>query len=106
MSIFHGENRLFSPPKVQEAYNIINFQFLMENSILKKFGLVDVKITTSFLKYSPLHCVEMYRQNVIYIRIIFIFLQTSSEGTYNTTLNNHLTTLDYYKYDLSNHLVR
>ena len=26
----------FGKPKVQEAYNIINFQFLMENSILKK----------------------------------------------------------------------
>ena len=32
----------------QEAYNIINFRFLMENSILKKFGSVDVKITPDF----------------------------------------------------------
>ena len=32
------------PPKVQEAYNIFNFLFLMENSILKIFGSVDVKI--------------------------------------------------------------
>ena len=31
--------------KVQEAYNIINFWFLMENSILKIFGSVDGKIT-------------------------------------------------------------
>ena len=41
-------NEFFSPPKVQEAYNIINFRFLMENSILKKFGSVDVKITHDF----------------------------------------------------------
>ena len=45
MSIFHGEDRFFSPPKVQEAYNILNFGFLMENSILEIFGSVDVKIT-------------------------------------------------------------
>ena len=25
MSIFHGEHRFFGQPKVQEAYNIINF---------------------------------------------------------------------------------
>ena len=31
--------------KVQEAYNIIIIRFLMENSILKIFGSVDVKIT-------------------------------------------------------------
>ena len=38
----------FGLPKVQEAYNIINFWFLMENSILKFFGSVDVKITPDF----------------------------------------------------------
>ena len=31
--------------KVQEDYNIINFLFLMENSILKIFGSMNVKIT-------------------------------------------------------------
>ena len=36
------------PPKVQEAYNIIFFLFLMENSILKIFDSVDVKITPDF----------------------------------------------------------
>ena len=36
MSIIHGENRFFGPPKVQEAYNVTNFLFLMESSILKK----------------------------------------------------------------------
>ena len=41
------ENRLFGLPKVQEAYNII-FWFLMENSILKIFGSMDVKITPDF----------------------------------------------------------
>ena len=51
MSIIHGENRFFGPPNVQEAYNIINFRFLMENSIIKKFGSMDVKITPDlFLK--------------------------------------------------------
>ena len=48
MPIFHGENGLFGQPKVQEAYNIINFRFLMENSILEIFGSVDVKITPDF----------------------------------------------------------
>ena len=46
MSIFHVEDGFFGQPKVQEAYNIINFRFLMENSILKKSGSVDVKITS------------------------------------------------------------
>ena len=35
-------------PKVQEAYNIIFFWFLMENSIPKLFGSVDVKNTPDF----------------------------------------------------------
>ena len=48
MSIFHGEHGFFGQPKVQEAYNIIFFLFLMENSILKIFGSVDVKITPDF----------------------------------------------------------
>ena len=48
MSIFHVENGLFGLPKVQEVYNIINFGFLMENSILKIFGSMDVKITPVF----------------------------------------------------------
>ena len=39
------EQGFFGQQKEQEAYNIINFWFLMENSILKKFGSVDVKIT-------------------------------------------------------------
>ena len=56
MSIFHGENRLFGQPKVQEAYNIIIFLFLMENSILKIFGSVDVKITPS-----STHDISSYR---------------------------------------------
>ena len=47
-STFHGEVGFFGPPKVQEAYNIIFFWFLMENSILKIFGSVDVKITPDF----------------------------------------------------------
>jgi hypothetical protein len=34
--------------KVQEAYNIMIFLFLMENSILKIFGSIDVKITPDF----------------------------------------------------------
>jgi hypothetical protein len=48
MSIFLVENGLFGQPKVLEAYNIIIFRFLMENSILKIFGSVDVKITPDF----------------------------------------------------------
>ena len=32
-------------PKVQEAYNIIDFLLLTENSILKTFRSVDAKIT-------------------------------------------------------------
>ena len=44
----HVEDRFFGQPKKQEAYNIINFWFLMENSILKIFGSVDVKITPDF----------------------------------------------------------
>ena len=40
--------RVFGQSKVQEAYNIINFLFLMENSILKIFGSVDDKISTDF----------------------------------------------------------
>ena len=45
MSIFHGEDGFLGQPKVQETYKIINFWFLMENSILKIFGSLDVKIT-------------------------------------------------------------
>ena len=41
MSIFHGEDGFFGPTKVQEAYNIIIFLFLMENSILKIFSSMD-----------------------------------------------------------------
>ena len=52
MSIFHGEDRFFGPPKVQEAYNIIIFLFLMENSILKIFGSLDVKITPEFCSWN------------------------------------------------------
>ena len=50
MSTFHGEDGFFGPTKVQEAYmyNIIIFLFLMENSIVKIFGSVDVKITPDF----------------------------------------------------------
>ena len=45
-----GDHRfLFASPNVQEAYNIIIFLFLIENSILKMFGSVDVKITPDFL---------------------------------------------------------
>ena len=44
VSIFHVENGFFG----QEAYNIIFFLFLMENSIVKIFGSVDVKITPNF----------------------------------------------------------
>ena len=51
MSIFHVENGFFGQPKVQEAYNIIFFSFLMENRILKKFGSVDVKITPDICSY-------------------------------------------------------
>ena len=46
--MFHVEHVLFGQPKVQEAYNIIHFCPLMENSILKIFGSVDVKITPDF----------------------------------------------------------
>jgi hypothetical protein len=48
MSIFYVENEYFGQPKIQEAYNIINFLISMENSILKIFGSVDVKITPDF----------------------------------------------------------
>ena len=48
MSTFYGKDKLFGPPKVQEAYDIIIFRFLMENSILKIFGSMDVKITPDF----------------------------------------------------------
>ena len=41
----------FGQPKVQEAYNIIFFKFLMENSILKIFGSMDTKITPDFCSY-------------------------------------------------------
>ena len=47
--------QFFGQPKVQEAYNIIIFWFLMENSILKIFGSVDVK-------KSPLTSVHNYNQ--------------------------------------------
>jgi hypothetical protein len=40
--------QVFWPTKVQEAYNIIFFLLFMENSILKIFGSVDVKITPDF----------------------------------------------------------
>ena len=49
MSIFHGENRFFGPPKVQEAYNIINFWFLMENSILKNLAPWMLKSPLTFV---------------------------------------------------------
>ena len=32
----------------RKAYNIIFFRFLMENSIVKKFGSVDAKIAPDF----------------------------------------------------------
>ena len=51
MSIFHREKVFFGQPKVQEAYNIINFRFLMENSILTISDSVDVKITPDFCSY-------------------------------------------------------
>ena len=44
---------VFGQPKVKEAYNIIFFSFLMENSILNISGSVDVKITPDFSSYSP-----------------------------------------------------
>jgi len=34
--------------RYRKAYNIIFFLFLMENSIVKIFGSVDVKITPDF----------------------------------------------------------
>ena len=37
--------------KVQVAYNVIFFIFLMENSILKIFGSMDVKITPDLSKH-------------------------------------------------------
>ena len=48
----------FFNTKVQEAYNIINFSFLMENSILKTFGSMDLKITPDFcfLKIKITYC--------------------------------------------------
>ena len=51
MSLFHVEHGFFGQPKVQEAYNIIYFLFLMENSILNIFGSLDVKITPDFCSY-------------------------------------------------------
>jgi hypothetical protein len=45
---FPLEDGFFGKLKLQEAYNIIFFLFLMENSILKIFGSVDVKITPDF----------------------------------------------------------
>jgi hypothetical protein len=45
-------NGFFGQPKVHEAYSILNFWFLMENSILKISGSKDVKLTlTSVLKH-------------------------------------------------------
>ena len=55
------ENRLFGLPKVQEAYNIINFWYLMENSILKIFGSMDVKITPDFCSKQLTSCCKNYR---------------------------------------------
>ena len=55
------ENRLFGLPKVQEAYNIINFRYLMENSILKIFGSMDVKITPDFCSKQLASCCKNYR---------------------------------------------
>ena len=48
MSIFHVEDGFFGQSKVQQAYNIIHFEFWMENSTLKMFCSMDVKITPDF----------------------------------------------------------
>ena len=45
---FEGKDRFFGPPKEQKAYKMIFFLVLMENSTLKIFGSVDVKITLDF----------------------------------------------------------
>ena len=45
------EYGFFGQPKVQEAYSIMHLWFLMENSILRIFGSMDVKITTDFCSY-------------------------------------------------------
>ena len=63
MSIFMVENRFFGPPKIQEAYNIINFRFLMENSIIKKFGSTKSPLTSVPFKKiyrAPKLCTVMY----------------------------------------------
>ena len=50
--LFHSDTTkklgYFNKKVQQEAYNIIIFWFLMENSILKMFGSIDVKITLDF----------------------------------------------------------
>ena len=68
MSIFHGEDGFFGPPKVQEAYNIIFFLFLMENSILKMFGSVDFKITPAFCSQAE------YTKYLSSLKKVFLFL--------------------------------
>ena len=40
--------------RYRKAYNIIIFLFLMENSIVKIFGSLDVKITPDFCSKAPL----------------------------------------------------
>ena len=47
---FMERTDFFGPSKGQEAYEIIFFWFLMEDSILKIFGSIDVKITPDFLE--------------------------------------------------------
>ena len=46
VSMFHGEDRFFGQPKVQEAYNIINVFDGKQHP--KISGSVDVKITPDF----------------------------------------------------------
>jgi hypothetical protein len=50
MSIFHEEHEFFGQRKGTGGLQHHAFLFLMENSILKIFGSVDVKITPDFSK--------------------------------------------------------
>ena len=65
MSMFHGEGRFFGPTKVQEAYNIMIFWFLMENSILKIFGSVDIKITPDFVLKNIVSSLMLLQSNFL-----------------------------------------
>ena len=83
--------------KVQEAYNIIIFWFLMENSILKIFGCIDVKITPDLSKHpgSWRPGYSMRFLQVIFSMHNFCF-QLCKEGP--VYLRSFLCLVEWYKY--------